>query len=106
MIITTDELLQKKEWLHTELLQSLPDSIIHQVAKDQFCDVKLLVNGVELEPSFYNDLVKNIAIHIKYQAKSLVLEKLDVSDYMADKLSEIIRSAIENITTEFNLKND
>ena len=60
MKITFDETLSRKEWIHRELMESLTDEVISKAANDRFYEVKLLVNGIELEPNFFNDLVNNI----------------------------------------------
>jgi len=74
MKITFSELLSTTEWLHTELLESLTGEAFLQASKDQFYEVKLLVNGIELEPQLLNRIFKNIEKHIDEQAKSLVRE--------------------------------
>ena len=77
MKITFDETLSRKEWLHRELLNSLTGDIIEKATEDRFYDVKLLVNGVELEPTIYNDLVGGIEKYVEQEARSLINEKVD-----------------------------
>ena len=103
MKITFEETLSRKEWLHKELMASLTGDIISKAREDQFYDVKLLVNGVELEPNFYNKLVNNICKYIDAEAKSLVLQKLEEVEKKSKKLSELIESAKNSIINEFNL---
>ena len=106
MKITFEETLSGKEWLHKELMESLTGDIIIKASKDQFYDVKLLVNGVELEPTFYNKLVNNIEKYIDAEAKSLVRQKLEAAEEKSRKLSELIDAAKNNIIDEFNLDDD
>lgn len=106
MKITFKETLSRKEWLHKELTESLTDDIIIKASGDQFYDVKLLVNGVELEPAFYNKLVNNIEKYIDAEAKSLVRQKLEEAEEKSRKLSELIDAAKNSIIDEFNLDDE
>mgnify|MGYP003544360237 CR=1 FL=1 len=103
MRITFRETLSRKEWIHKELMESLTGDIITKASEDQFYDVKLLVNGVELEPAFYNRLVNNIEKYIDVEAKSLVRQKLEDAEEKSRKLSELIDAAKNSIIDEFNL---
>lgn len=106
MKITFEETLSRKEWLHKELMESLTGDIIEKASEDQFYDVKLLVNGVELEPTFYNRLVNNIEKYIDAEAKSLVCQKLKEAEEKSRKLSELIDAAKNSIIDEFNLDDE
>ena len=104
MKITFKETLSRKEWLHKELMESLTGDVITKASEDQFYDVKLLVNGIELEPSFYNKLVGNIEKYIDAEAKGLVRQKLEEAENKSRKLSELIEAAKNSIIDEFNLE--
>lgn len=106
MKITFEETLSRKEWLHKELMESLTGDIITKASEDQFYDVKLLVNGVELEPTFYNKLVNNIEKYIDAEAKSLIRQKLEDAEEKSRKLSELIDVAKNSIIDEFNLDDE
>jgi ferritin-like metal-binding protein YciE len=106
MKITFEETLSRKEWLHKELMESLTGDIIAKASEDQFYDVKLLVNGVELEPAFYNKLVNNIEKYIDSEAKSLVRQKLEEAEEKSRKLSELIDAAKNSIIDEFNIDDE
>jgi len=103
MKITFEEILSAKKWLHKELLESLNGDIITKASEDRFYDVKLLVNGVELEPTFYNKIVTNIEKYIDAEAKKLVCHKLEEAEKKSRKLSELIDVAKNSIIDEFNL---
>ncbi len=60
MKITFDETTSCNEWIHKELLESLTGEVINKATEERAYNVKLLVNGVELEPKFFNDIVNNI----------------------------------------------
>lgn len=106
MRIEFDELASRKEWLHTELMRSLNADLITAAKNDGFFEVKLLVNGVELEPDLFNDIVNNIERYIDNQARSLVTHSLESAKMKADKLSEMIVVAISNVVEEFNLDSE
>lgn len=103
MRITFEEILSKKQWLHKEMLNSLTGDVITKASEDQFYDVKLLVNGVELEPVLYNSLMSNIEKYIEEEAKSLVRQQLEAAEEKSKKLCELIEAAKNSIIDEFNL---
>jgi len=84
-------------------MESLTGDIITKASEDQFYDVKLLVNGIELEPVFYNKLVSNIEKYIDSEARFLVRQKFEEAEDKASKLSELIEAAKNSIIDEFNL---
>ena len=103
MKITFEEALSRKEWLHTELMNSLTGDLITQASEDRFYEVKLLVNGIELEPQLFNKIVNNIEKYIDEQAKSLVREKLEEAENKVRRLSELFDEVAYKIKDEFNL---
>jgi uncharacterized protein YllA (UPF0747 family) len=103
MKITFKELLSRKEWLHTELMNSLTSDLVIKASEDQFYEVKLLVNGIDLEPQLFNSIMNNVEKYIENQAKSLITEKLEEADNKARKLSELIDEVSEKIKNDFDL---
>ena len=103
MKITFDETLSRNEWLHRELMNSLTGEVITKASEDRFYEVKLLVNGIELEPQLFNKIVNNIEKYIDEQAKLLVREKLVEAENKIRKLSELIDEVSYKIIEEFNL---
>ena len=103
MIVTFEEVLSKKEWLHSELLNSLTGEMIQKAAADGFYDIKLLVNGEELEPEFFNKIMNNVEKYIIKQAKSYLVEKLEESSQKIRKLEELYTQAANKISEEFDL---
>ena len=103
MKITFDETLSRNEWLHRELMNSLTGEVITKASEDRFYEVKLLVNGIELEPQLFNKIVNNIEKYIDEQAKLLVREKLVEAENKIRKLSEMIDEVSYKIIEEFNL---
>ncbi len=106
MKITFEQTLSRKEWIHKELLNSLDGETISKAQKEGAYEVKLLVNGNELEPKFFNDLVSNIAKYVEKEAKEMIEEKLFEAEQKAIKLEEMIKLATEQIRDEFGIDND
>lgn len=106
MKVTFEEVVSGKTWLQNELLNSLDGDTITKARNDGFYDVKLLVNGVELEPQLFNKIMDGIASYIDAQAKSLVKEKLENAENKARKLESLIIEASNKIQEEFDLNVD
>ncbi len=106
MKLTVEQLLSRDNWLHHELIRSLSFEIIEKAKEDGFYDIKLLVNGVELEPDFYNDLVCNIEKYIDSEAKNLIKNELEKAESESRKLYEIIKAAKDSIIDKFDLYNE
>ena len=106
MKITFEESLSTKEWIHKELMTSLTGEVIDKAMKERAYDVKLLVNGVELEPKFFNNIVNNIEKYIEREAQSLINDRLFEAEQEARKLEEVVRSATENLREKFNIPDE
>ena len=106
MRITFDETLSNKEWIHKELLNSLPYDVINKARKDKYYEVKLLVNGIELEPKFFNDIVNGIDKYVDKQAGFLVKEKFEEAEQKVRNLTEIFDRVTEKIKEEFKIDDD
>ena len=106
MKITFQEVVGRKEWIHRELLHSLTGDIINKAIDDQYYDVKLLVNGIELEPVLFNNIMDHVEKFIDSEAKNLVNEKLEIADNKSRRLQELINDAIYKIREEFDLLPD
>lgn len=103
MKITFEEVLSEKEWLHKELMNSLTSDIITKAMEDRFYDVKLMINGEEVEPKLYNDIITNIDKYISEEAKLIVRDKLEEAFIKSNRLNEIINDVSEKIIDEFDL---
>lgn len=106
MKITFKEVLSKQEWLHKELMNSLTGDVIVKASNDRFYEVKLLVNGIELEPTFFNDLVNNIGKYIDAEAEKLAAEKIAKISERQNILLNVIDEAIYKIKDEFNINTE
>jgi len=106
MRITFEDTNSRKEWIHTELLNSLDGDTIMNAREEGAYEVKLLVNGKELEPKFFNDLVNNIEKYVDKTAKQLVEDRLYEAEMKARKLEEMIKQATEDIREEFDIPSE
>ncbi len=106
MKVTFQEVLSRKTWLQKEMLNSLTGDIITKASEDQFYDVKLLINGIEIEPNIFNDIMNGIEKYVDAEAKELVKIKLEKAEYKIRKLDELISEASDKIREEFDLRND
>lgn len=106
MKITFKDVLSKQEWLHKELMNSLTGDVIVKASNDRFYEVKLLVNGIELEPKFFNDLVNNIGKYIDAEAEKLAAEKIAKISERQNILLNVIDEAIYKIKDEFNINTE
>ena len=103
MRVTFEEVISEKQWLHKELLCSLTAEVLNKVAEDRFYDVKLLVNGVELEPVLFNDLINGIEKYVDAEARELADDRLEKIKAKSEKLNELIEEAICNIRENLDL---
>jgi hypothetical protein len=106
MKITCDEVLKEKQWLNAELSHSLTPDLIDQAIKLGYYEVKLIVNGVELEPQLFNDIVNGIEMYIKKEANSIVAEELYQAKYKINRLEQLIEEAAYKIREEFDIKEE
>ena len=103
MKVTFQEVLSRKEWLQRELLNSLTGEMITKASEDQFYDIKLLVNGVELEPQIFNDIMNGVEKYIDGEAKALLKYQLEKAECKIKKLDELINEAADKIRSEFGI---
>ena len=106
MKITFEQALSRQEWIHEELLSSLDGDTISKAQEKGAYEVKLLVNGNELEPKFFNDLMNRLELYIKKEAKEMIEEKLFEAEQKGRKLEEMVKLATEQIRDEFNIEVD
>lgn len=102
MKVTFDEILGKSEWLYVELLSSLPEELVTKAINDQFYEVKLLVNGVEVEPDLFNHLMNNVEKSVNEQASSLVRDKIVELEDLYVELRENFDEMIEAVKEKYS----
>ncbi|QQO97077.1 hypothetical protein Nekkels1_72 [Cellulophaga phage Nekkels_1] len=106
MKITFEQVLSRQEWIHRELLSSLDGDTISEAQEKGVYEVKLLINGKELEPKFFNDLMNRLELYIKEEAREMIEEKLFKVEQKGIRLEEIVKLATEKIRDEFNIDSE
>lgn len=101
MRITFDQIIERKEWLHREILSSMTPELIEKAAKDRFYDVTLLLNGIEVDTNLFNDILNNIEKYIDTQARILITEKYQEAEDKARKLHEMVDAVTKSINDDF-----
>lgn len=97
MLITFEDTLNKRDWLHSCLLNSLTFEAIESGEKTRTYEVKLLVNGIELEPTTLNTLLSNVEKFIDNEARNLAATKLQEIMSKASDYMDLIESAKSNL---------
>lgn len=92
MKITFEEALSRKTWLQKELMQSLSDDCFKTLEPNQdWWDVKLVVNGVEVEPVWFNSIMTKLEEHIDTEAKLLFEQYLeDIQETLENKTKKLL----------------
>ncbi len=109
MKFTFEDLLQKKDWLTSNIINSLrAEDYTEQVTQDKYFDVMLSINGNLVEPVLLNEIIGNIASVIEAEAKSMIKEELEDAQEKVRKLTRLLDSFTEHITdkieSEYDLK--
>ncbi len=98
MIISFKEIRNKKgDNLRKELYQSLTDDVlINRSKKGSYeIDVKLIVDGVELDPKLLHSLISNIEEFIEDKANEIILNRMNDIEYKKMKeLEDIVTEAV------------
>jgi hypothetical protein len=93
MKITFGEALSRKTWLQKELMQSLNDECFNckEAIEKQEWDVKLVVNGVDVEPKWFNSIMTKLEEHIDVEAKILFERHLeDIQGELETKTKKLL----------------
>lgn len=96
-------LKQGHSWVHDELFQSMPVEVINKANETGEFDIKLVVNGIDIDPKLLNYVLNNIEKIVNDKAKGLVLEKLEDAENEAYKLLETVREARGEIIEKYKL---
>lgn len=97
MKLTFEDVINAKDWLTMELAQSLTGDIITDASEKKEYEVKLLVNGVELEPTLFEEVFRDMGKFIELQAENLVRNKLDEIDDIKNHFEEKLNTTIEDL---------
>lgn len=95
MLINFKDALSQKTWLKKELMQSLNDECFINLPEGQdWWDVKLVVNGIDVEPVWFNSIMTKLEEHIEAEAKKMFKEHLEE---IQDKLNEKTKKLLDDI---------
>lgn len=110
MKITFKDLIDKNTWLHSCILSALTSEVIESGRDKKEYEVKLLVNGFELEPTVLSELIDNVLSYIDSEAEKKYIseykDKMYDAKKKADKMQDIIDKAFLKISKEFNILAD
>lgn len=106
MKIKFAEVFSEKDWIHKELMCSLNEEIINKAKEDSFFEVKLLVNGVELEPEWFNYIMSEIEQHIDQRARKIAFEKFSDAQEKINSIIRILGIAEESLKCELGVNPD
>jgi hypothetical protein len=117
MKITFDELVAdirgensdmkgKRNWLFACIMSSLTNEAIKSGEDTRSYEVKLLVNGIELEPRLLQDLIENIEKYVDREAEILADRKFSAAIRDVDDLADIVREATEKIRDRYDIQKE
>lgn len=107
MKITFDQLTNtNRDWLCANIMDSVPREVIDKVMSERFFEIKLVINGVEVDPRRLNDIHANVERYIEERAKELIKEKLYEADLHANELAEIVKKAKRKICDDYDIQDD
>lgn len=99
MKLSLEDLRKRGIGFGQEILLSMKNESVANVAQNGYVDVKLIIDGIECEPTLLKDLLSNIDYYVKAEAQKLLYSELIEAKESANKLKSIIDDTIENIET-------
>lgn len=98
----------QNEWIHSEIFSSLNIDQINEIhEKDPSgYDVKLIINGIEVEPSIFNLIMNNVEKFIKKEAHEMINEKLSEASSQVNILHNLVAEAGDKIREQFDIDPD
>ena len=113
MRITSKDIVGKtrgkvKDWICEELLSSLTDETIYspiQTEEDgHIYEIKLVINGIEVEPKLLQRLYDGIEKIVDDEAAIIADNKLKEALHSIDMLHGVIKEAEYKIREQFNIE--
>ncbi len=101
MRITFDELTKRDEFLHIEIMNSLTGDLIKSAMEERAYDIKLLINGIEVEPLFLNRILNNLDEYIKQEAAQMIDDKFEHIRHAINDMDNIIDEVVSDIKEKF-----
>lgn len=99
MKLSLEDLRKRGIGFGQEILLSMKNESVANVAQNGYVDVKLIIDGIECEPTLLKELLSNIEYYVKAEAQKLLYSELLEAKESANKLKSIIDDTIENIET-------
>ena len=112
MILKWDKLLSRDEqdknyWLSRVIMNSnIDQKVIDNAMEKREYEVKLLIDGIEHDPDWINDVIQSMNEYINKEAKILANEKYQEAMEKGNKLLNIIEIAKKQICFDFNIDTD
>ncbi len=106
MKITFDEILKRDEFLHQEIMNSIPTEVLEKAMSDRFFEVNLVINGTIVDCKVLNKLFQEIERYINEEAEERAKKKFSEASLKIDKITDIVDEAIKKIADETNISLD
>jgi hypothetical protein len=90
MIITFQEAISEDDLLHIALMSCLTPEVIEQAMEKKEYDVKLVVNGVELDPTILNLFNEKADEWVETRAKKMAAEKFHEAAHAASEFARMV----------------
>jgi hypothetical protein len=103
MIITWKSLLNENTWLNACIMDSLTNECIESGCEKKQYEVKLLVNGIEIEPKLLEKLILNVVKYIDSEALKVADEKLKDALHDVELLNDIIKEVTYKIRDKYEI---
>ena len=97
MKVSLEELRKRGIGFGQEVMASMKNESIMNVTHNGHVDVKLIIDGIECEPTLLKDLLSNIDYYVKAEAQKLLDSELIEAKESANKLKSIIEDTIEKM---------
>ena len=99
MKVSLEDLRKRGIGFGQEVMSSMKNESIVNVIHNGYVDVKLIIDGIECEPTLLKDLLSNMDYYVKAEAQKLLDSELIEAKESVNKLKSIIYDTIENIET-------
>ena len=115
MKIYYKDVLSNKEGVHKEILNTSNSEIFKTETREDeqgnpYWDVSLLVNGVEMEISYFNSMFKEMESCIEHRAEKMVQEKMQDKLWQVEsefrKISDVFEDVKSKLIEDFNIEED
>lgn len=103
MLITRSEVVSHSSMIGREILRSITPEIIADVKDAKEFEIKLIINGVEVEPKLLLDLYTRAEEYIDREAAALMKERIENLPFKLESLEEYLRDLVHDLKSKFKL---